>query len=162
MLSERPPGSGIPPEPRAGQHGLRWERLQGSSGLAGVLPQARVPGGESSLLSFGSRSLHAHKALPCQLREREGGIQTVPLGWVEEPGRRLCSAGLSHPCRSPLPAPRSPLWVLGPPVGQEDSGPTSGLNPVPTLGSPFLSSRHLIPVPSPWASVWAERAEPQV
>lgn len=73
---------------------------------------------EYSLLSFGSRSLHACRALPCQLRGREGGIQTAPLGWG---GGAWPAPVLSGPL-PPLAAPLSLLashsgWALGPPLG---------------------------------------------
>lgn len=94
---------------------------------------ARVPGRvEYSLLSFGSRSLHACPALST---EREGGSdpdRSPGLGWRSQ--ARACAERASPTfCRSPLTS-----HSLGPPVGPLWSYLQH--EPVPTPESPSIRS----------------------
>lgn len=73
-------------------------------------------------------------ALPCQLREREGAIQTAPLGWG---GGARPAPVLSGPL-PPFAAPHSPLTLWGLQWGH--CGPTSSMNQVPTPESPSIRS----------------------
>ena len=100
--------------PRAWMAPLEFGVCRGSAWV-------RVPG-VRTLLSFGSRSLHARSlALPCQLGGMEGGIggrngDRSPGLRAEEPCWRLCLWASLTPPRLSFPG-----WVLGPPVGPRPS-----------------------------------------
>ena len=117
--------------------------MDGSPGVQS-LPRLRLGEGPwvRTLLSFGSRSLHARSlALPCRLGGREGGRnrreESRPLPWAWGGGTLLAPLplGLSHPA-----SPLTPRLGSGASCGaQALSGPFSSLG----RGSPSRSALFL-------------------